>query len=314
MGSPDSVITFKNDPGRGIFSASSGDISVIASGDINVEDSRIASYDGGNILVRSENGSVNAGNGRVDTQTVTQFRIDPVSGAVQSSSRVIPGSGILSTTFPDSPNTIVGNITIETPRGNIFAGAGGIVQVNLSANPTPGGRVSLTAGSEAGGVVTSQGDINVSGSGVIGVNVSLKATGNITGVAVAQQNIDISSRQNVSISALGGGDVKATASGSVSGTLVGVGGVSASGASVDANVMSQNVSAGTATTGQKGFGQGVAAANTSQSATQGESTKAATKAAGPETTDDSEEMKKKQKPKPVLTRTTGRVTVILPRK
>ncbi|NDB75470.1 MAG: hypothetical protein EB141_07485 [Verrucomicrobia bacterium] len=224
LGSPDAAIKFKNDPGRGIFSASSGDINVIAGGDINVQDSRIASYDGGNLLVRSLNGNVNAGDGRVDTQTVSQTRVDPVTGAVTSVSRVIPGSGLIATTFPDSPNTKVGDITVETPKGNIVAGSGGIVQVNLAPNPTPGGRVSLTAGSEVGGVITAPGDINVSGSGVIGVNVALKATGNITGVAVAQGNIDISSRQSVSISALGGGDVKASASGTISGTLVGVGG------------------------------------------------------------------------------------------
>lgn len=315
LGSPDSVIRFKSDPGRGIYSASSGDINLIAGGNINVQDSRIASYDGGNLLVRSLNGNVNAGDGRVDTQTVNQFRVDPVTGAVTSSSRVIPGSGLIATTFPDSPNTVVGNITVETPRGNIIAGSGGIVQVNLSAHPTPGGRVSLTAGSEAGGVVTSPGDINVSGSGVIGVNVSLKATGNISGVAVAQQNIDISSRQSVSISALGGGDVKASASGTISGTLVGVGGVSASGASVDANVMSQNVAAGTTTTGQKGFTQASAAAGTAQAAAQSEPAKpAATKPAMEQTATDSEEKKKKGLAKPVLTRTTGRVTVILPGK
>ena len=314
LGSPDSAIHFKSDPGRGIFSASQGDISVLAGGDINVQDSRIASYDGGNILVRSENGNINAGDGRVDTQTVTQFRVDPLTGAVERSSRVIPGSGILATTFPDSPNNKVGDIVIETPRGNIFAGAGGIVQVNLSDRPAPGGRVSLTAGEESGGAVTSRGDINVSGSGVIGVNVALKATGNITGVAIAQQNIDISSRQNVTISALGGGDVKAAASGSVSGTLVGVGGVSASGASVDANVLSQNVSAGTTTTGQKGFTQGAAATGASQAAAQSEPAKTAVaKATATASTDETDDDKKKTlKTKPVLTRTTGRVTVILP--
>ncbi|NBV23948.1 MAG: filamentous hemagglutinin N-terminal domain-containing protein [Proteobacteria bacterium] len=317
LGSPDSAITFKSDPGRGIFSASSGDINLTAGGDINVQDSRIASYDGGNLFVKSLNGNVNAGDGRVDTQTVSQFRVDPVTGAVTSLTRVIPGSGLIATTFPDSPNNTVGNITVETPNGSIIAGSGGIVQVNLSKTPAPGGRVSLTAGTEVGGVVTSPGDINVSGSGVIGVNVSLKATGNISGVAVAQQNIDISSRQSVSISALGGGDVKASASGTISGTLVGVSGVSASGTSVDANVLSQNVAASTTTSGQKGFTQTAAASNTAQAAAQAEPAKAAAAKPAmqdPAATTDPEEKKKKALAKPVLTRTTGRVTVILPGK
>ena len=40
-----------------------GDVTVIAGGDINVNGSRIAAYDGGNVTVRSLTGNVDAGTG-----------------------------------------------------------------------------------------------------------------------------------------------------------------------------------------------------------------------------------------------------------
>ena len=48
---------------KGIFTTSGGNVSVTANGDVNVDGSRIAAYDGGNINVKSLNGDVNAGAG-----------------------------------------------------------------------------------------------------------------------------------------------------------------------------------------------------------------------------------------------------------
>ena len=52
-----------NSSPKGIFTTSGGNISVAASGNVNVDGSRIAAYDGGNINVKSVNGDVNAGTG-----------------------------------------------------------------------------------------------------------------------------------------------------------------------------------------------------------------------------------------------------------
>ena len=115
------------------------DVTVIAGGDINVNGSRIAAYDGGNIIVRSLTGNVDAGRGGQGAAEVTEVYVDPVTGEVLTYTPTIPGSGILATTFPPPLDPAfprsrnpVGNILIETPRGNIIASAGGIVQVPLN--------------------------------------------------------------------------------------------------------------------------------------------------------------------------------------
>ncbi len=114
---------------RGIYTTSHGNVSVIAGGDININGSRIATYDGGNVTVRSENGNVDAGNGGSGYVIVQKFSVH--NHQVTASTATIPGSGILATTFPDSTSS-VGNILVETPNGNIIANSGGIVQIALN--------------------------------------------------------------------------------------------------------------------------------------------------------------------------------------
>jgi hypothetical protein len=48
---------------RGIYTTAGGDVSVIAKGDIDVNGSRIATYDGGDVTVESLDGNINAGAG-----------------------------------------------------------------------------------------------------------------------------------------------------------------------------------------------------------------------------------------------------------
>src|ERR1051326_8709943 len=47
----------------GIYTSGHSDVSVTAAGDINIESSRIAAYNGGNIFVESSYGDVNVGSG-----------------------------------------------------------------------------------------------------------------------------------------------------------------------------------------------------------------------------------------------------------
>ncbi|MEI9962337.1 MAG: hypothetical protein WDM76_14735 [Limisphaerales bacterium] len=68
---------------------------------------------------------------------------------------MIPGSGILATTFPAAQNptfpmsqNTVGNILVETPRGNIKASAGGIIQLPLNGANSGESTVEILAGYE----------------------------------------------------------------------------------------------------------------------------------------------------------------------
>jgi filamentous hemagglutinin family protein len=124
---------------KGIFTTSSGNISVIATGDVNVDSSRIAAYNGGNVTVESQNGDVNAGAGGAGIVSMNSLEFDPTTGQLTSIAASIPGSGILATTVPGS-DVALGNILVEAPNGSINASAGGILQ--LSFGEGPGGNVS----------------------------------------------------------------------------------------------------------------------------------------------------------------------------
>lgn len=311
---------------RGIFTLDDDDVSVIAVGDINVAGSRIAAYDGGDVHVKSLTGNVNAGTGASGSVPVEKYYVNPDTRRVSSYAPTIPGSGILATTFPPSldpsfPSSThaVGNILVETPRGNINASAGGVVQIPLNGVNSDSSTVTLIAGTkhtEIGPdgkpvtIVDYVGNIDASGSGVIGSTVKLDATGDVKGFVFARNNIDVTAVQNVSVTALAQGDVSVGAGGNISGTIIGVGSVSASGGSVDASLLSQNVTSSGGTSGQIGFAQGDAAGATSQSMQKDDGEKIAADSKG---NAEDDELKKKGAVAPRLTRTVGRVTVILPK-
>ena len=315
---------------RGIFTSAQGDVAVIAKGDVNVAGSRIAAYDGGNVTVESLNGDINAGSGGSGYVVLTAYYVDP-NGQVFVDSPTIPGSGILATTFPKrnasypAPAVSVGNILVEAPNGNINASAGGIVQLPLNGENNPNSIVEVLAGLElrdsagnpltaadiANGTpvqVSSGRNIDASGSGVIGNTVKLNASGNIVGVIFARDNIDISAQQNVNVTALAQGSINVNSGGTISGTIIGVGGISASGSSIDANLESNNGVSGD-TTGAKGLAPGTAANATSQAASASDTTATAVKSDS-----SSEEDPSKKKKGITLARKVGRVTVLLPGK
>ena len=304
---------------RGIFTVDPSDVTVIARGNIDVNGSRIAAYDGGNVTVRSLEGNVDAGTGGLGSVSVEKIYVDRVTRVIKTYTPTIPGSGILATTFPASldpsfPRSVdtVGDILVETPKGSIIASAGGVVQIPLNGVGDSLGTVTLRAGSrDANGNVLYVGNIDASGSGVIGSTVKLEASGDIKGVVFARENLDVSANQNVSVTALAVGNANVSAGESVSGTIIGVGSVNASAATVGAALLSQNVStSGDVSSGQVGFSQGTAANATSQSLQKEDPEKMV---ASSKKSDEDDELKKKSAAAlPRLTRTVGRVTAILP--
>ncbi|MBU6402054.1 MAG: hypothetical protein KGS61_17185, partial [Verrucomicrobia bacterium] len=308
---------------RGIFTVAKSDVSVVANGDINVNGSRIAAYDGGNVTVQSLQGNVDAGTGGNGSVSVEKVYVDPATGQVKTYTPTIPGSGILATTFPpsldpsipNSPNP-VGDILVEAPRGNITASAGGIVQVALNGVDSSAASVKLVAGStDANGKVLYPGSIDATGSGVIGANVDLEASAGVKGLVFAQQNISISALQNVSVTALAQGNVSVQAGGTVSGSVIGVGSVNVGGTSVDAALLSQNVStSGNLASSQVGFAAVNVAAGASQSALSSDTQMRTTALNGGNSQNDDQEKRRLAQAANIrLARTVGRVTVILPK-
>ena len=252
----DQFTTF-GDPGapKGIFTTSGGNISVTANGDVNVDGSRIAAYDGGNIRVESVNGDVNAGTGGAGYVSMNSLQLNS-SGRLTSIAATIPGSGILATTIVGS-DAALGNITINAPNGSVNASLGGILQIAFNGNAPQNAFVSVNAGQ----------DINATGSGIIGSNIKLQAGGNINGLVIGSSSVDINSAQNVDVTAFSGGDVSINAGGEVSGTVISGGNVDVSGSSITASLIASSVStSGDASGASEGIPQSNVAKDNAQTA------------------------------------------------
>jgi hypothetical protein len=299
----------------GIYTSGRGNVNVTALGDIDIDGSRIAAYNGGNVQVESLQGSVNAGSGGTELVTVPVYYVDPVTHQAMFHEDDPFGSGILATTLIDSGNVpgsadMPGNITVETPRGSIFASLGGILQEALNGNVSAGPTITLIAGtSPSGNLPGYTGNIDLGESGVIGGTVNLQANGNITGLVISRQNSTVNAAQSFSGTVLSGGSANLSAGGTISGTVIGVGGINASGGEgVTATFLSQNVSVGGGQV-QSTLGSSATATASSQAAVQQASSDTKQQVASDNTQADDE---KKKYARPALTRRVGRVTVILP--
>jgi filamentous hemagglutinin family protein len=309
----------ENDAGYvfGIVSIWGANISVIANGNIDVDSSRIAAYDGGNIFVESLQGNVDAGAGGSGSVQVTKTYLN-AQGQVELDHDFIPGSGILATSYPQlvygQTSGQLGNITVETPEGNIEASQGGIVQIALGPVAHNDATINLSAGSKnPDGTVAYVGNVNASGSGVIGGQVNISATGDVTGLVVATLGANVSALQNVNATVLSQGAATVSAGGTVSGTVIGVGNVSVSGASDVAAAFSGGaVSASGAQSGAAVAASPTGSNSASAAATQQQVAQSTESNSQLADNGDSDELKKKRAKDTQLMEYVGRVTVLLP--
>lgn len=278
---------------KGIFTTSGGDLYVTANGNVNVNGSRIAAYNGGSIVVESQTGDINAGTGGAGYVSMNALELG-ADGKLVSVPASIPGSGILATTLAGG-TAALGNVTLKAMEGSVNASLGGVLQIAFNGNDSDNNFVQIDAGQ----------DINASGSGIIGSNIRLTAGGDINGVIIGSKGINLSAQKNVDVTAVSGGNVDISASGSVAGTIVGGGDVSVSGDSILASVLGNSVSASGDTSGAN---LGIPASNVSKDVT--ETTDADTAAQSAAKSDEDEDAKKKKNIS--LAAKVSRVTVVLP--
>ena len=284
-----------DDTPKGIYTAHGGNVTVTADGSININGSRIATYDGGNVSVESKNGDVDAGGGARGTFTVSTLQLNAKGNPEVRNDRFF-GSGIVALTRTDSSSQ-VGNVTVKADR-DILASAGGVLQLAFNGTDISQALVKLDA----------KRDIVANQSGVLGANIDLNAGRNIIGLVVGAGNVTIQAVANVTANVLGGGAVSVSGGQSVIGNFVGGGNVTLAGENTSgATAVSTG---GNTTGGQAGGVQTAAAPVATQTTTENE--KAAVTAKSDE--EDETAKKKRLANSPVLSKTTGRVTVILPNK
>jgi len=298
---------------HGIWTSSDSDISVIAQGDINIQGSRIAAFDGGDVFVESLTGSVNAGSGSLNEILVNEVIVDPKTGAVSTPQQPIAGSGILATTLPDAPiDLTVGNITVATPEGDIVAGAGGITQQSENGNTSLAPVVKLTAGTvdPTTGAVIYVGNIDASDAGIIAINTDATASGKVTGLFISLGNSTIHG-ETIDVTDMAGGTATLSANGSITGTIIAGSGINVAGGTFEGVAFSQNVSGGGAVSAAP---TAATASANSQTSAAGEASSQKAETSDQPTSPDIDDEKKRARPHPLLAKYTGRVTVLLPTK
>ena len=286
---------------RGIFTTSGGNVSVIANGTVNVDGSRIAAFNGGNVLVRSLAGDINAGAGGGGFVTFTSLALDPITGHLISYASTIPGSGILATT-PVGSTASVGNIVVDAPQGSIIANYGGIEQIAFNGLGSPDHNfIDLTAHL----------DINASDSGILGYVRTVDAGRNVNGLIVSLGgNLAINAGGAFSGVAFSPGGLVINSAGTISGTIIGGDNVSVSGSAISATVIAKSATTSGDTTGAK---VGIPASNVAREASRTAEEAAAVVAKESDPAQESDSRKKREGgTSPGLAKSTGRVTVILP--
>jgi filamentous hemagglutinin family protein len=321
------LFSYTRQEGLGVYTSGGGKVSVIALGDVDIDGSRIGTYNGGDIFVESLQGTVNVGSGGSTVNDVYVSYVDSVTGLPGNYAESAYGSGIIANTlvppqpgtgetWPPNPASLPGNITVKTPQGDIIATSGGILQEALDGTITAGPAVTLTAGTPASGTPGQPGyspghvgNIDLGSSGIIGGTVNLTANGNISGQVVSRQNSTVNAAQSFSGTVLSAGSANVTGGGTISGTIIGVGGASVSGVGgVTASVLGQNVSVNGGAA-QSTLGSSASATSASQSAAQQANSQATQQVASDDNANDDQKKKKTEG----LARNVGRVTVILPR-
>lgn len=196
------------DTPKGIYTGHGGSVTVLAQGDVNVNGSRIAAYDGGNVTVTSVAGSVQAGNGGLGEFTINTPQLLPDGTFDPKFSDTFFGSGILALTGKRG-NAVVGDITI-TAGVDISSGSGGIFQDAFNnSKGSHHAKVTLNAGH----------DIISTAAGVLAENFSAKAGHEIKGLFVSQGNFDLSAIGRVNVTAVAVNNISIASQSTVTGDI-----------------------------------------------------------------------------------------------
>jgi hypothetical protein len=163
----------------GIVAEGAGNIDIYAEGDVNVNSSRIFTLGGGNILIWSDEGSIDAGNG-----SKSSVSVPPPTVTIKSDGSVnidyggaLEGSGIQ--TVQTAPGVPAGDVDLDAPVGTVNAGDAGISaagNINIAAAHVIGA-LNISFGGTAAGVPSDLSGLAASLSGVSAVGAGATNSG-----------------------------------------------------------------------------------------------------------------------------------------
>jgi hypothetical protein len=155
----------------GIVTEGPGDIDIYTEGDVNVNSSRIFTLGGGNILIWSDQGNIDAGEGAKTSVSAPapQVLVNSQGQVTLDFFGAVAGSGI--GTIQVEPTVPPGNVDLVAPEGTVNAGDAGISaagNLNIAAAHVIG-LDNIQFGGTATGVPAQVSDIGVSLSGAASV-------------------------------------------------------------------------------------------------------------------------------------------------
>lgn len=159
----------------GIVAEGTGNVDIYSQGDVNVNASRIFTLGGGNILIWSNEGSIDAGNGSKSSLSVPPpVVLVNADGSItlDYGASLAAGSGIR--TVQTSPSTPAGDVDLDAPVGTVNAGDAGIGaagNINIAAAHVIGA-LNINFGGTSTGVPSDLSGLSASLSGVSSVAAS----------------------------------------------------------------------------------------------------------------------------------------------
>ncbi|MGA2399410.1 MAG: filamentous hemagglutinin family protein [Steroidobacteraceae bacterium] len=164
----------------GIVAEGAGNVDIYAQGNVNVNASRIFTLGGGNILIWSDEGSIDAGNGSKSSLSVPPPVIlisNTGSISLDYGASLAAGSGIR--TIQTNPSVPPGDVDLDAPVGTVNAGDAGIGasgNINIAAAHVIGA-LNINFGGTASGVPSDLSGLAASLSGVSSVATSATTSG-----------------------------------------------------------------------------------------------------------------------------------------
>ena len=174
---PTGSATIKAPNQLGIVAQGSGNVSIYSQGDVNVNSSRIFTIGGGNIVIWSDEGNIDAGNGAKTSLSLPPptFTTDAAGNEVLVFGAAVAGSGIR--TIQTNPSQPAGDVNLIAPTGSVNAGDAGIGaagNINIAA-VTVTGASNINFGGSATGVPPAVSNVTAS---VSGASTAASATTN----------------------------------------------------------------------------------------------------------------------------------------
>jgi filamentous hemagglutinin family protein len=183
LANPPALLNTKSPSQLGIVTQGPGDINIYSRNDVNVNSSRIFTLDGGNILIWSTEGSIDAGKG-----AKTSVSAPPPTILIKSDGTVslnfagsAAGSGIR--TIQVDPSVKPGNVDLIAPVGTVNAGDAGIGSagnINIAAASVIGVS-NINFGGTATGVPA---EISATGAALSGASAAASGATNAATAAV----------------------------------------------------------------------------------------------------------------------------------